>query len=164
MNLFNKFFNSQKESIIIYSPINGKVIPLSEIPDEAFVQRVIGDGCAIDPVDGDMCSPVNGTLLNIFPANHAVVIESLEGLEIIIHFGIDTVKLSGDGFKRLRDTGTIKVAEKIIAYDLEKIEKKATSKKTPIIINNMDIVEKIEVLNIGKMVKIGEPLMKVTLK
>ena len=162
MGLFD-FFKKQKESevVIVYSPLNGKVIPLSEVPDEAFAQKMVGDGCAIEPDKGNICSPINGQLMNVFPTNHAVIFESVEGLEMIVHFGI---KLEGEGFTKLRDAGAIKQGEEIIKYDLDSISQKVPSTKSPVIINNMDRVEKIEVLSLGKIVKIGEPILKVTLK
>ena len=165
MGLFD-FFKKQKESevVIVYSPLNGKVIPLSEVPDEAFAQKMVGDGCAIEPDKGNICSPINGQLMNVFPTNHAVIFESVEGLEMIVHFGIDTVNLEGEGFTKLRDAGAIKQGEAIIKYDLDLISQKVPSTKSPVIINNMDKVEKIEVLSLGKIVKIGEPILKVTLK
>lgn len=163
MGLFN-FLKRKKEEITVYSPINGKVILLAEVPDEAFAQRMVGDGCAIEPAEGEICSPVEGTLMNIFPTNHAVIFESINGLEMIVHFGIDTLKLDGEGFEKLRDTGAIRVGEPIIRYDLNKIVNEVPSVKTPVIINNMEKVQSIEVLNLNKCVKIGDPIMKVTLK
>ncbi len=163
MGLFD-FLKQKKVEITIYSPVNGKVILLSEVPDEAFAQRMVGDGCAIEPEEGHICSPINGTLMNVFPTNHAVIFESSEGLEIIVHFGIDTVKLEGEGFKKLREPGAIKVGEKIVEYDLSKVITAVPSVKTPIVINNMEKVQSIEVLNLNKCVKIGDPIMKVILK
>ncbi len=163
MGLFD-IFKRKKEEITIYSPINGKVILLAEVPDEAFAQRMVGDGCAIEPQEGEICSPIDGTLMNIFPTNHAVIFESSHGLEMIVHFGIDTVKLEGDGFKKLREPGPIKVGEKIVGYDLNKISGSVPSVKTPVVINNMEKVQSIEVLNLNKCVKIGDPIMKVILK
>lgn len=163
MGLFD-FFKKKKEEIIIYSPINGKVILLAEVPDEAFAQRMVGDGCAIEPDKGSICSPVDGELRNIFPTNHAVIFESFHGLEMIVHFGIDTVKLDGLGFEKLRDTGPIKVKDEILKYDLDKIINSVPSVKTPVIISNMEKVESIEILSLNKQVKIGDPIMKVILK
>ena len=83
---------------------------------------------------------------------------------MIVHFGIDTVKLDGKGFQKLREAGTIKIGDEIIKYDLDQISSGVPSTRSPIIINNMEKVEKIEVLSLSKIVKIGEPIMKVTLK
>lgn len=164
MGLFDIFKKKEKTIVTIYSPINGKVIELEEVPDEAFAQKMVGDGCAIEPDKGTICSPIEGQLMNIFPTNHAIIFETIDGLEMIVHFGIDTVKLEGKGFKKLREPGPIKVGEEIVKYNLDDIVGNVPSTRSPIIINNMEKVEKIEILSLGKFVKIGEPIMKVILK
>ncbi|ASS39974.1 MULTISPECIES: PTS sugar transporter subunit IIA [Fusobacterium] len=164
MGLFDIFKKKEKIVVTIYSPVNGKVIELKEVPDEAFAQKMVGDGCAIEPDKGVICSPIEGQLMNIFPTNHAIIFETIDGLEMIVHFGIDTVKLDGKGFQKLREPGPIKVGDEIVKYNLDEIKDGVPSTKSPIIINNMEKVEKIEVLSLGKIVKIGEPIMKVTLK
>lgn len=163
MGLFD-IFKKKQEVVTIYSPMNGRIIPLDEVPDKAFAEKMVGDGCAIEPDKGVICSPVEGELMNIFPTNHAVIFESTNGLEMIVHFGIDTVKLEGKGFSKLREAGPIKPGEEIIKYNLDEITKGVPSTKSPIIINNMDKVESIEILSLGKVVKIGEPILRVTLK
>ena len=164
MGLFDIFKKKEKTIVTIYSPMNGKVIELKEVPDEAFAQKMVGDGCAIEPDKGIICSPIDGQLMNIFPTNHAIIFETIDGLEMIIHFGIDTVKLDGKGFQKLREPGPIKIGDEIIKYDLDDIKDGVPSTRSPIIINNMEKVEKIEILSLGKVVKIGEPIMKITLK
>jgi len=164
MGLFDILKKKEKTIVTIYSPINGKVIELKEVPDEAFAQKMVGDGCAIEPDKGSICSPIEGQLMNIFPTNHAIIFETIDGLEMIVHFGIDTVKLDGKGFQKLREPGPIKVGDEIVKYNLDEIKDNVPSTRSPIIINNMEKVEKIEVLSLGKIVKIGEPIMKVTLK
>ena len=164
MGLFDIFKKKEKTVVTIYSPMNGKVIELKEVPDEAFAQKMVGDGCAIEPDKGSICSPIEGQLMNIFPTNHAIIFETIDGLEMIVHFGIDTVKLEGKGFQKLREPGPIKVGDEIVKYNLDEIKDNVPSTRSPIIINNMEKVEKIEVLSLGKIIKIGEPIMKVTLK
>ena len=164
MGLFDIFKKKEKIIVTIYSPINGKVIELKEVPDEAFAQKMVGDGCAIEPDKGIICSPIDGQLMNIFPTNHAIIFETIDGLEMIVHFGIDTVKLDGKGFQKLREPGPIKVGDEIVKYNLDEIKDGVPSTRSPIIINNMEKVEKIEIISLGKIVKIGEPIMKVTLK
>ena len=164
MGLFDIFKKKEKTIVTIYSPMNGKVIELKEVPDEAFAQKMVGDGCAIEPDKGIICSPIDGQLMNIFPTNHAIIFETIDGLEMIVHFGIDTIKLDGKGFQKLREPGPIKIGDEIVKYNLDDIKDGVPSTRSPIIINNMEKVEKIEVLSLGKLVKIGEPIMKVTLK
>jgi len=145
MGLFDIFKKKEKTIVTIYSPINGKVIELKEVPDEAFAQKMVGDGCAIEPDKGSICSPIEGQLMNIFPTNHAIIFETIDGLEMIVHFGIDTVKLDGKGFQKLREPGPIKVGDEIVKYNLDEIKDNVPSTRSPIIINNMEKVEKIEV-------------------
>ena len=154
MGLFDMFKKKKEEEWFdIYSPLNGKVIDLSEVPDEAFAQKMVGDGCAIDPAEGVVCAPVD-----------AVSFETPNGLEMIVHFGIDTVTLKGEGFKRVAAGNQVKVGDKLVEYDLEFIKSKVPSVKTPVIINNMDMIEKIDVVAKGKDVKVGDLLMRVQLK
>ncbi|AVQ17138.1 glucose-specific phosphotransferase enzyme IIA component [Fusobacterium gonidiaformans 3-1-5R] len=166
MGLFNNLFGKKEEKkvVTIYAPVNGTVIDLAEIPDPAFAEKMVGDGCGMEPKEGAICSPVNGEIANIFDTRHAVSFDSEDGLEMIVHFGIDTVKLKGEGFKALRGEGETKVGDAIVEYDLAYIAANAPSTRTPVIINNMEEVEKIEVIALGKEVKAGDPIMKVTLK
>lgn len=163
MGLFD-FLKPKKEKKVveIFSPLAGTVIRLEEVPDDAFAQKMIGDGCAIDPAPGAIYAPVDGDI-DIFETNHAVSIESPCGLEMIIHFGVDTVKLNKEGLTRVAEEGGVKKGDKLVEYDLDLVKSKAPSVKTPIIITNMDMVESIEVVAKGQ-VKPGDLLMRVTLK
>lgn len=164
MGLFD-FLKKDKaeEWFNIYSPLNGKVIDLSEVPDEAFAQRMIGDGCAIEPTTGSVFAPVDGDV-DIFDTNHAVSFEVSNGLEMIVHFGINTVQLKGQGFTRVCESNTlVKTGQELVKYDLEFLTNNAPSVRTPIIITNMDIVDRIEVVAKGD-VKAGDLLMRIKLK
>lgn len=164
MGLFD-FFKKKKEDewFNIYSPLNGKVIPLSEIPDDAFSQKMIGDGCGIEPTEGVICAPVSGDI-EIFATNHAVSFDVPNGLELIVHFGIDTVKLDGKGFTRVAESGaTVNTKDELVKYDLDYIKENAKSIKTPVIVANMDQVEALEVVANGD-VKVGDLLMRVKIK
>ena len=165
MGLFDFLKKKEKEKWVeIYSPLNGKVIDLEEVPDEAFSEKMIGDGCAIEPVEGAIYAPIDGEI-TIFETNHATSFETADGLEMIVHFGIDTVSLCGEGFKRIAEDGKeVKKGDKLVEYDLEFIKNKVPSVRTPVIINNVDIVEKIDVIAKGKEVKAGELLMRVKIK
>lgn len=163
MGFFDMFKGKKKQNVVeIFSPLNGKVIPLEEVPDEAFAQKMIGDGCAIDPAEGAIYAPVNAEI-DIFDTNHAVSFETKDELEMIVHFGIDTVKLNSEGLKRVATADEVSVGDKLVEYDLAYIKENAKSTKTPIIITSMDIVDNIEVVAKGD-VKVGDLLMKVTLK
>ena len=165
MGLFDFFKKKKKEEnwYNIYSPLNGKVIPLSETPDDAFAQKMIGDGCSIVPTEGSVYAIVDAEI-DIFDTNHAVSFEAPNGLEMIVHFGIDTVNLKGQGFTRVAEAGSsVKVGDELVKYDLEYIKANAKSIITPVIINNMDMVEKLEIVATGD-VKHGDLLMRVLVK
>ncbi|WP_319371655.1 glucose PTS transporter subunit IIA [uncultured Ilyobacter sp.] len=168
MGILSKLFGCKSKTrekfVEIYSPIDGDIVDLADVPDEAFACRAIGDGVAIVPSEnGDVIhSPVDADDMSIFETNHAVSFESREGLEIIVHFGVDTVNLGGKGFERIGKEGSSKIGDKLVRYDLEYLKSNAKSVKTPVIISNMEIVEEIE-RGSGK-VKAGELLMKVKIK
>lgn len=164
MRFFNFLKKKEEKWIEIYAPVSGILIPLSEVPDEAFSLKMIGDGCAIIPTEGAIYSPMDGEI-DIFETNHAVSIESINGFEMIVHFGIDTVKLNGKGLNRISEIGKVKKGKKLIEYDLDYIKKNSKSIITPIVITNMDIVKKIEFMKeYNKKIKVGELLMKVKVK
>ena len=110
----------------------------------------MGDGVAINPNGDTIVAPVNGTIGKIFETNHAFSIESEDGVELFVHFGIDTVELKGEGFTRIAEEGqSVKVGDPVIKFDLETLRAKAKSVLTPVVISNMD-----EISNLNK--KTGE--------
>jgi len=164
MGLFDFFKKKKAEDkfIEIYSPLNGRVIELSEVPDEAFAQKMIGDGCAIEPTEGSVFAVADAEI-DVFDTKHAVSFELNSGLEMIVHFGIDTVKLDGQGFTQIVESDEVKKGDELVKYDLNFIKENAKSTRTPVIISNMDDVEEIQVVASGE-VKAGDLLMKVKLK
>ena len=162
MGLFDFFKKNKEENYIeIYSPLNGRVIDLSEVPDEAFAQKMIGDGCAIEPSEGSVYAIADAEI-DIFDTNHAVSFDFECGLEMIVHFGIDTVKLDGKGFERLVDAGKVKKGDELVRYNLNFIKENAKSTRTPIIISNMDEIAELKIIATGD-VKVGDLLMKIKL-
>ena len=121
------------------APLDGRLVDLRQVPDEVFAGKIMGDGFAIDPVNGEVVSPLNGTVTSFMAdTRHAVGITSDEGLEVLIHIGIDTVKLAGDGF-----VGLVGQNEKVLAgqpllkVDLERIRDKVPSLVSPIVFTNL---------------------------
>jgi PTS system D-glucosamine-specific IIC component len=120
------------------SPIKGKIIPITEVPDQVFSGKMMGDGFAIEPEEGLVVSPVNGKIINVFPTKHAIGIESDNGKEILIHFGIDTVKLKGEGFESFVSEGDkVEVGQKLLQVDLDFVKENAPSVITPIVFTNL---------------------------
>lgn len=138
------------------SPIKGKLVSLEQVPDMVFSQKMMGDGFAIDPEDGLVVSPVNGTIETLFPTKHAIGIRSTNGKEILIHFGIDTVTLDGEGFVALVNQGDmVTKGQQILNVDIESIKDKVPSIITPIIFTNLKEDEKIS-FEEGKLVNCGQ--------
>lgn len=128
--------NGQADDFI--SPIAGELKPLSEVPDQVFAGKMMGDGFAIVPTDGLVVSPVAGTIVTLFPTKHALGIQSDSGREILIHVGIDTVKLAGEGFEALVAQGDrVEKGQPLLKVDIDYIQEHATSIITPIIFTNL---------------------------
>lgn len=119
-------------------PLDGELLALDQVPDEVFASKMMGDGFAIYPSHGEVVSPVNGTIATVFPTKHAIGILSEDGLDILIHVGIDTVNLKGKGFDVLVNQGdTVKAGQPILQVDLEEVKTNAKSMITPIIFTNL---------------------------
>ncbi|AQR96259.1 beta-glucoside-specific PTS transporter subunit IIABC [Clostridium saccharoperbutylacetonicum] len=128
--------NVVKDSII-YSPIEGKVVPLNEVNDPMFSEKMMGNGVAIIPKEGRVVSPVNGTVNAVFDTKHAIGIVSNEGAEILIHIGLDTVKLGGKFFDaKIKVGDSINVGDLLVEFDIEEIKKAGYDVITPVIITN----------------------------
>lgn len=139
----------------VFAPINGKVISLDEVPNPVFSDRVLGEGCAIIPEDGKIYSPVNGKISSIADTRHAYGIESDDGLEILIHFGLETVSLKGQGFTSHVKVGdNVKVGDLIAEADIKLLKQHNINLITPVLICD-GIENKIMTVNEG-MVKAGK--------
>lgn len=158
----------KKESTVvnITAPINGKVIDITEVPDPVFSQKMMGDGIAIDPVDGEVVSPIDGEVIQVFPTKHAVGLKSKSGLEILIHIGLETVQLNGEGFETFVNAGDrVKRGELLVRFDLSVISQKAASTLTPVILTNYDeVVDHVEKNIVAESKKGETEVMTVTLK
>lgn len=136
----------------IVMPIQGEIVPIAEVPDQVFAQKMMGDGFAIKPTEGLVVSPVNGKIINAFPTKHALGILSEGGREILIHFGLDTVNLKGEGFELLVQEGdTISVGQPLLKADVSYIEKNAKSSITPIVFTNLTDGEQVVIEKQGNV-------------
>ncbi|MDO5040199.1 PTS glucose transporter subunit IIA [Clostridium sp.] len=141
------FFKKKKqnESLNFVTPVNGKVIELSEVPDPVFAQKMAGDGVAIDTTGDIIVAPCDGELSLIFKTKHAFAMTLDNGIEILVHIGIETVSLKGEGFKQLVEQGTkVKAGTPIIKIDRNFIKSKGLSLITPVLITNPDRVKSID--------------------
>ncbi|WLD92814.1 N-acetylglucosamine-specific PTS transporter subunit IIBC [Alkalihalobacillus sp. AL-G] len=120
-------------------PIDGKIIPITEVDDPTFSEKMMGDGFAIEPTGSTVYSPVDGKVVNLFPTKHAIGIESDQGYEILIHVGLDTVDLKGQGFQSYVKSGDeVKKGQKLLDLDLSYIRSNARSAVIPIVFTNLD--------------------------
>ena len=147
--------NSNTNVIEIIAPLSGEIVNIEDVPDVVFAEKIVGDGIAIKPTGNKIVAPVNGTIGKIFETNHAFSIESEDGIELFVHFGIDTVELKGEGFTRIAEEGqTVKVGDTVIEFDLAFLEEKAKSVLTPVVISNMDEIK--ELNKLSGSVTVGE--------
>lgn len=137
-------FFKKNRKLDIKAPFEGEIVDITEVSDEVFSSKMIGDGVAIKPENSIAVAPYDGEITQIFPTNHAFGITTKEGLEILVHIGIDTVDLKGEGYKRLVEVGSkVKRGEGIIEVDFEFIKKAGKDIITPVVITNIDKVESI---------------------
>lgn len=132
-----------KNKISIMSPINGEAVPLSSVNDLTFAEEIMGKGIAIIPTEGKVVSPINGTVEMVFNTKHAIGLKSDDGAEILIHIGLDTVKLEGEHFNVFVKNGDrVNVGDKLVEFDKDAIKNKGYDVITPIIVTNtMDYLE-----------------------
>lgn len=164
MGLFDKLkslvSDDKKDSgtIDIVAPLSGEIVNIEDVPDVVFAEKIVGDGIAIKPAGNKIVAPVDGTIGKIFETNHAFSIESDSGIELFVHFGIDTVELKGEGFKRIAEEGQrVQKGDLVLEFDLALLEEKAKSTLTPVVISNMDEIK--EMTKMTGPVTVGETVV-----
>ena len=147
-----------KKLLNINSPISGKAVPLDTVPDEVFSGRILGDGCAIIPDDGKIYSPIDGEISSTVDTLHAYGIRSDDGIEVLVHFGLETVSLNGEGFTSYVNVGDkVKAGDLIAEADVKLLKSKGFNLITPVIV--CDGAEGLEMFNADGKIKAGEPLI-----
>lgn len=145
----------------VAAPINGTCIPLSEVNDAVFSQKILGDGAAIIPSEGKVYAPVNGTVSTVFDTKHAIGLLSEDGVELLIHIGIDTVNLEGKHFTAHVESGQkIKKGDLLVSFDQEMIQREGYDTVTPVLITNTAEFHSIRT-EAGGNVKAGDVLLTV---
>lgn len=148
------------ESAEVVSPLAGQVKPLSQATDPVFSSGVMGQGVVIEPSQGELVSPVNGTVTVLFPTKHAVGIVSEEGVEMLMHIGMDTVSLDGKGFEAHVEQGDkVVVGQQLISFDMDVIKEAGLVTETPVIITNQDDFQADVEGDLPRDIKRGEVLM-----
>jgi glucose-specific phosphotransferase system IIBC component len=152
-----------RENEVFAAPLKGEIKPITEVPDQVFAGKMMGDGFAIVPAEGTVVSPVNGKIVNLFPTKHAIGILSDTGREILIHVGIDTVNLKGQGFETLvSENDVIEQGQPLLKVDLNYIKEHATSTITPIVFTNLAEGEKVVINKQGQVELKQEGIIKIT--
>lgn len=154
----NKDRNAQ---LVLASPLKGTVIQLSDVKDEAFSSGALGKGAAIEPEEGVLYAPADGTISALFPTGHAIGLTTENGLELLMHVGMDTVQLDGKGFRAFVEAGeTVKTGQKLLEFDMKLIRDAGYSLVTPVLVTNSDDFEQVETAG-ADTVQAGDVLLRV---
>ena len=146
----------------LLSPVTGDVVALEQVPDEAFASKAVGDGVAVKPTDKTVVSPAAGTIVKIFNTNHAFCLETEKGAEIVVHMGIDTVALNGQGFTRLVEEGAeVTAGQPILEMDLDYLNANARSMISPVVCSNIDDFSGLVIKADGHVVAGQTPLYEI---
>ncbi|MEH7118655.1 glucose-specific PTS transporter subunit IIBC [Neobacillus vireti] len=159
----NDVMQAARQNEVFAAPLKGEIKPITEVPDQVFAGKMMGDGFAIVPSEGMVVSPVNGKIVNLFPTKHAIGILSDTGREILIHVGIDTVNLKGQGFETLvAENEIIEQGQPLLKFDINYIKEHATSTITPIVFTNLAEGEKVVIEKSGQVNMKQEGIVKIT--
>ena len=133
-----KMFEKNAKTISLKAVEDGRTIPMDEVNDQTFAQELLGPGIAIVPSNGTVVSPINGTIATVMDTKHAVCIQGEDGLELIVHAGLDTVELNGKYYQTYKEIGDqVKAGDVLLEFDLEEITKAGYDVTTPIVITNL---------------------------
>ncbi|KAB2333567.1 PTS sugar transporter subunit IIA [Bacillus mesophilum] len=164
--MFKKLFGKKEEvkSVDIFAPLSGAAVSLETVPDPVFAEKMMGDGIAIEPTEGVVVSPVKGEVLQVFPTKHAIGLKAENGAEILIHIGLETVSMNGEGFEAHVSEGSkVEVGDQLVTFDMNLVKEKAKSTITPVIITNSDQVS-LEKQLASSVQRASNVVMTVTMK
>lgn len=157
-----KMFEKNAKTISLKAVEDGRTIPMDEVNDQTFAQELLGPGIAIVPSNGTVVSPINGTIVTVMDTKHAVCIQGEDGLELIVHAGLDTVELNGKYYQTYKEIGDqVKAGDVLLEFDLEEITKAGYDVTTPIVITNLGDYKITKCLT-GQQVKAGEEVIQLT--
>lgn len=159
-----KMFEKNAKIISLKAVEDGRTIPMDEVNDQTFAQELLGPGIAIVPSNGTVVSPIDGTIATVMDTKHAVCIQGEDGLELIVHAGLDTVELNGKYYQTYKEIGDqVKAGDVLLEFDLEEIIKAGYDVTTPIVITNLGDYKITKCLT-GQQVKAGEEVIQLTKK
>ncbi len=152
-------FGLFKKEKYLTSIANGSILDISLVPDQVFSKKILGEGFAVIPTDGSFVSPVAGTIADVTETRHAYCITSEDGLDVLVHIGIDTVELKGKGFNSLVKTGDkVKLGTPIAEVDLSLVEKEGYNTTSMVVVTNSDKIRSLKVFE-NPSVKAGDKAM-----
>ena len=129
----------------VLAPFSGRVVPLDEVPDPVFSERMLGDGLAVDPIEGIGVAPVTGKLTVFHSAGHAFAVQATNEVSILVHVGLDTVHMKGEGFTRLAEVGDeVRAGQELVHFDLTAIAEAGYSPLSPVILPDLPAGYQIE--------------------
>jgi PTS system glucose-specific IIA component len=141
--LFKK--NKDDKSIILKSPVVGRCFDISEIPDEVFSTKMLGNGIGFESTDGVLYAPADGEIVQVFPTKHAVILRTKDGIEILLHIGVDTVEMKGEGFETfVKKEDQVKAGDKLVSFDNELIKAKAKSNLSVLVLTDSESMESVD--------------------
>ena len=145
----------------IYAPLTGNVIALEQIPDDTFASGVLGNGVGIEPEVGEVVAPFDGTIITVADTKHAIGLMGPKEVEVLIHVGVDTVKMQGQGFEVLVSEGdTVKAGQRLMTFSIDKIRESGYSTTTAVLVNNSDDYDNFKVIKTGGTKK-SEPVITI---
>ncbi|AKO91749.1 PTS sugar transporter subunit IIA [Priestia filamentosa] len=163
--MFKKLFGKKTREENITAPLTGRIFSLENVPDPVFSQKMMGEGFAIEPTNGEVVAPIDGEIVQLFHTKHAIGLKTENGAEIIIHVGLETVAMEGDGFTaHVKEGSKVKKGDKLLTVDLEKVREKAKSTVTPVVVTNSADSEKISLVATDSVIKGETVCMTVTMK
>lgn len=136
-----KLLERDLPQVLFSAPVQGKMLPIEDVPDKIFAGKLVGDGVAFVPENGELLSPVYGTIMHLYPTMHAIGIQTPEGLEVLLHIGIDTSQLKGCFEAAVKEGDVVEAGQLLIKFDLDGLRKEAPSLVTPMVITNPDRVK-----------------------
>lgn len=136
-----KLLQRDLTQVLFNAPVQGKMLPIHEVPDQIFAAKLVGDGVAFIPEKGELVSPVHGTVMHLYPTMHAIGIETLDGIEVLLHIGIDTSQLKGHFTALVAAGDQVEPGQLLIKFDLQALRQLAPSLVTPMVITNPDRIK-----------------------
>ncbi len=168
MHMFKNLFGKKEKEVVteveLASPLTGTATMLENVDDPVFSQKMMGDGLAVMPTEGLVVAPADGEIVQVFPTGHAVGIKVVNDAEILIHIGLETVAMKGEGFTaHVREGDKVKKGDKLVSFDMALVTERAKSTVTPLIITNTDAMI-IEQLASGEVEAGVTPFLRVSAK